>query len=88
MVGQYLLTILTTPAIQKLYNLFNQSYRVHIVPLVINNLRGQTHTQTQHSHTHTHTHTHAHTRTCTHAHTHAHTHTHTTHTDDLHRIKF
>ena len=37
--------------------LFNQSYEVHIMPLVINSLgRGHTHTST-HTHTHTNMHT-------------------------------
>ena len=36
--------------VQNLYNLYNESYRVHIMPLVINSLRGGD------SHTQTHTH--------------------------------
>ena len=60
-------------------NLFNQSRRVYITPLVINSLEGG------HTHTHTHTHTHKHTHTNTHTHTHKHTHTHThTHTQSTH----
>ena len=67
-------------------NLFNKSYGVHIMPLVINSLRGG-HTLT-HSLTHSHTHTHTHTHTRTHTHTNTSTNTHTqtqaqtiTHTD-------
>ena len=70
-----LLTIPTIAAIQKLQNLLNQSYRVHIT------LRHATSyylpwvwTQTD-TNTHTNTHSHTHTRTHTHTHTHAHTHT-------------
>ena len=50
--------ILTTAAIQKLYNLFKQSYGVHITPLVNNSLGVDKHTH-MHAHTHTYTHTHS-----------------------------
>ena len=40
----------------------------HVMPLVINTLRGR-HTHTDaHAHTHTHTHTNIHIHTCTHPH--------------------
>ena len=68
---------MTTAAIENQYNFFNQSYGVHITPLVIYSLGGKnTHT---HTHTHTQTHTHTHTQTQTHTHTHTHTHTYTCH---------
>ena len=57
------LIILTTTAIQQLYFL-NQSYEVHIMPLVINSLRGR-HTYI-HTHTHIHKYKHIHTQTHTH----------------------
>ena len=41
--------------VERQQNLFNQSHRVHITPLVIHGLGG--------GHTHTHTHTHTHIRT-------------------------
>ena len=49
--------------------MLNQSYGVHITPLVINCLGVDTHT---HTHTHTHTRTHA----CMHVRAHTYTHTH------------
>ena len=54
-----ILTIPTTAAIQKLCNLFNQSYEVqYITSLDINGLIGE-HARA-HTHTHTHMHAHAH----------------------------
>ena len=73
--------------------LFNQPYEVHIMPLVIDSLRGR-HTcihihmnARTHAHMHAHTHerTHARTRAHTHVPTHARTHTHT-HTHDADKI--
>ena len=73
--------ISTTVATQKLYNLFNQSYVVHIMPLVICGLWG--------GDTRTHTHTHTHTRAHTYTHTHTHIQTYTNmHTNIPHRINF
>ena len=51
---------------------------VHLMPLVINSIRGDTHTHT-HIHTQTHTESHTFIQTHTHTHTYTHTHTHSTH---------
>ena len=53
--------------------MFNQSYGVHIMPLIINSL-GDGYTYIR-MHAHAHTHTYTHTYTHTHTHTHKHTHT-------------
>ena len=53
----------TTSAIQQLWNLFNQSYGVHITPHHTTISLGGTHT---HTHTHTHTYMQTHTRKHTH----------------------
>ena len=83
--------IMATVVIQQLLTLFNQLYKIHIMPLVIKSLgRGHKHTRT-HAHTSTHEHTCTHEDTHTHTHMHARTHTRThahTHTDDPHKTNF